>query len=65
MKVKRIVRLDKRADVYDLEVVKYHNFAVNDGIIVHNCIDATRYALENVIGRRKVGVMDKRKLGAY
>ena len=31
----------------------------------NHTIDATRYALENVIGRRKVGVMDKRKLGAY
>lgn len=31
----------------------------------NHTIDAARYALENVIGRRKVGVMDKRKLGAY
>ena len=33
-------------DVYDMYVKNHHNFAVNDGLIVHNC-DALRYALEN------------------
>lgn len=32
-------------DVYDMYVKNHHNFAVNGGIIVHNC-DALRYALE-------------------
>lgn len=56
---------DEPQDVYDLEVPKYHNFAVNDGIIVHNCIDATRYALETYISNRKVGILSKAKLGVY
>lgn len=29
-------------DVYNMEVEKVHNFAVNGGLIVHNC-DALRY----------------------
>lgn len=29
--------------VYNMEVDEYHNFSVNGGIIVHNCMDATRY----------------------
>ena len=29
--------------VYNMEVDGYHNFSVNGGIIVHNCMDATRY----------------------
>lgn len=32
-------------DVYDMYVKNNHNFAVNGGLIVHNC-DALRYALE-------------------
>lgn len=28
-----------------MEVDRQHNFAVNNGVIVHNCIDALRYAL--------------------
>jgi hypothetical protein len=41
------VRLVGREDVYNMEVEKHHNFAVNDGLIVHNCIDALRYCLEH------------------
>ena len=29
--------------VYNMEVDGNHNFAVNGGIIVHNCMDSTRY----------------------
>ena len=32
-----------KAPVYNMEVEKYHNFSVNDGVIVHNCMDSTRY----------------------
>lgn len=32
-------------DVYNLEVRRTHNFIAN-GIVVHNSIDATRYALD-------------------
>lgn len=52
IKIKRIKKLKKRQNVYDLEVPKYHNFSVNGGFIVHNCIDATRYALEKYYKRR-------------
>ena len=42
--------------VYNMEVERTHNFAVNGGLIVHNCIDATRYALERVFGKyRSIG----------
>lgn len=34
---------DGQADVYNMEVPGTHCFSVNDGIIVHNCMDATRY----------------------
>lgn len=29
--------------VYNMEVADNHNFAVNGGLIVHNCMDAIRY----------------------
>jgi DNA gyrase/topoisomerase IV subunit B len=35
-KVKSVVRLDWRADVYDLEVPGTHNFALATGVFVHN-----------------------------
>ena len=41
------IRYVGRCDVYNMEVDKYHNFAVNGGLIVHNCIDAVRYACED------------------
>ncbi|CAJ0596463.1 unnamed protein product [Cylicocyclus nassatus] len=33
-------------DVFNLEVDCYHNFCVNGGLVVHNCIDAIRYACQ-------------------
>lgn len=30
-------------DVYNMEVADNHNYIINGGIIVHNCMDATRY----------------------
>ena len=41
MKIKSIENIGS-ADVYNMEVDGHHNFAVNGGIIVHNC-DALRY----------------------
>jgi len=35
-RIKRIVPLKRRIDVYDLEVEKTHNFALASGIFVHN-----------------------------
>lgn len=43
--VKEVRKTKTRKPVYDLEVPKYHNFSINNGIIVHNSIDAVRYAL--------------------
>ena len=52
MKIKKVERTQRIEKVYDLEVKKYHNFSVNNGIIVHNSIDATRYALEKYYKKR-------------
>ena len=42
------------ADVYNMEVEENHNYIVNGGIIVHNCMDATRYFVNTMrIGRKK------------
>jgi DNA gyrase subunit B len=35
-RIKRVVTLNRRVDVYDLEVEKTHNFALASGIFVHN-----------------------------
>jgi len=35
-KIKQIVKLTKKMDVYDIEVPKTHNFALASGIFVHN-----------------------------
>jgi len=35
-RIKRIEKLSKRIDVYDLEVEKTHNFALASGVFVHN-----------------------------
>lgn len=40
------IEFDGYEDVYNMEVEDNHNFAVNGGIIVHNCMDAQRYFVE-------------------
>ena len=35
-RIKRVVKLNKRIDVYDLEVPETHNFALASGVFVHN-----------------------------
>lgn len=52
MKVKSVTKTTKMLPVYDLEVPKYHNFAIQNGIVVHNSIDATRYAMEKYANRK-------------
>jgi len=44
IKVKSIKKIGK-ADVYNMEVEKNHNFSIEGGLIVHNCMDAKRYAI--------------------
>lgn len=34
-----------KSDVFNMEVEDVHSFIVNDGIVSHNCYDATRYFL--------------------
>ena len=36
-------------DVYNMEVMGTHNFAVNGGVIVHNCMDDIRYFVNTVL----------------
>jgi hypothetical protein len=44
IKITNITKQEEKVDVYNMEVEKYHNFSVNNGLIIHNCIDALRYA---------------------
>lgn len=37
------IEVDGIEDVYNMEVADNHNFAINGGLIVHNCMDAFRY----------------------
>ena len=47
-KIKSIKYIGKQ-DVYNMEVETHHNFSVNGGLIVHNCLDAMRYACESFV----------------
>lgn len=49
--------------VYNMEVETHHNFAVNGGYIVHNCIDSTRYLAEDLIAERAIRTMSRAALG--
>ena len=41
----RIAKIEKdiQEAVFNMEVDDNHNFLVNGGLVVHNCMDATRY----------------------
>jgi hypothetical protein len=55
-KIKSIRYIGKQ-DVYNMEVRGHHNFSVNGGLIVHNSIDAIRYALEDAMaGVNTIGI---------
>lgn len=43
MKIKSIYP-SGNADVYNMEVSDTHSFLVENGFVVHNCYDETRYA---------------------
>jgi len=45
-KIKSIKKIGQQ-NVYNMEVEDHHNFSVNGGLIVHNCIDVARYAHED------------------
>nr|WP_283154988.1 hypothetical protein [Clostridium butyricum] len=48
VKIKSIRYIGKE-DVYNMEVKSHHNFSVNGGFIVHNCMDAIRYFVYTVL----------------
>ena len=37
-----------KEDVYNMEVPFTHNFSVNGGVVVHNCMDAVRYFVKTM-----------------
>lgn len=43
--VRSVNVLDRKEDVYCLEVPDYACFVVENGVVVHNCLDALRYAV--------------------
>lgn len=48
------IEIEPNEDVYNMEVMGTHNFAVNGGVIVHNCMDDTRYFVMTIL-RYKAG----------
>ena len=40
-----------KEDVYNMEVKTHHNFSINGGLIVHNCLDALRYHIFTIVKR--------------
>ena len=55
VKISNIQYIGKE-DVFNMEVANHHNFAVNGGFIVHNCIDASRYAFSEDMKAPRVAV---------
>lgn len=43
------IKIDNIEPVYNMEVEHNHNFAVNGGLIVHNCQDSWRYFVNTVL----------------
>lgn len=58
VKIKAIKKLGK-ADVYNMEVAKHHNFSVNGGYIVHNCMDAIRYYCNTFAGKPQIKTFNR------
>ena len=48
------IEIEPNEDVYNMEVIGTHNFAVNGGVIVHNCMDEIRYFC-NTVMKFKIG----------
>lgn len=53
------IRKVGKADVYNMEVEDNHNFAIEGGLIVHNCMDATRYFVRTMHINRKARRRDE------
>lgn len=52
--MKKITYVGKE-NVYNMEVEKYHNFSINKGLIVHNCLDSLRYYINTARPIKKTG----------
>jgi hypothetical protein len=50
VRCKSVDRLIKTEDVYCLTVPSNNLFAVGSGVVVHNCMDATRYVIRSGLG---------------
>ena len=61
--IKKITRLNNES-VYNMSVENVHNFAINGGLIVHNC-DALRYALHEQIQALQGGLQFTQEDLAY
>ncbi len=49
VRIKAIESPRDTEDVYNMEVDTYENFSIENGLIVHNCIDSLRYSLSDLI----------------
>lgn len=56
MKIKKITYLSNKEDVYDIEVPVHHNFAIGNGVVVHNCAG---WSLRNLLNEGFNGVADR------
>lgn len=53
------IRKVGKADVYNMEVEDNHNFAIEGGLIVHNCMDETRYFVRTMHINKKARRRDE------
>ena len=47
------IEIEPNEDVYNMEVMGTHNFSVNGGVIVHNCMDDVRYFVNTVLKNKQ------------
>ena len=52
-----------KEDVYNMEVRDHHNYSIAGGFIIHNCIDATRYAFSEDMSTNKLQSFDISEFG--
>ncbi|MCL6560021.1 MAG: hypothetical protein K6U74_14775 [Firmicutes bacterium] len=55
------VRKIERQDVYNMEVEDHHNFSVEGGLIVHNCMDRNRYFVFTRFGKHQARATTARR----
>ena len=58
-KVKKIEFLNRREDVYDLTIDRWHNFALGAGVFVHNSIDGDPAAAQRYTEARLAAISDE------